>query len=67
MILKIDLEKAFNLIEWSYIRDALHFFNFPTKLTSLFMSCVNSISISIIVDGEESTTLHPLGVSDRET
>lgn len=29
LIIKIDLEKAFDKLEWSYIRDTLIFFKFP--------------------------------------
>lgn len=34
IILKIDLEKAFGKIEWSFINETLQFFGFPTLLSS---------------------------------
>lgn len=36
MIIKIDLEKAFGKLEWSFVRDTLEHFKFPEK--SLILS-----------------------------
>lgn len=48
MASKIDLEKAYDHLEWSFIRDTLKLFNFPNHLTSLIMSCVSTTSISVL-------------------
>lgn len=50
MILKIDFEKTFESIEWSFIRQALSFFNFPQKLSQLILSYISTFSISILVN-----------------
>lgn len=51
MIIKLDLEKAYDRLEWSFIREALIFFNIPSSLISLIMSCVSSSSIAVSVNG----------------
>lgn len=48
MAIKIDLEKAYDRLEWSFIRDTLNLFNFPNHLTYLIMSCVSTTSISVL-------------------
>ena len=51
MAIKIDLEKAYNRLEWSFIRDTLTLFKIPNQLITLIMSCVSSSSISILFNG----------------
>ena len=51
MAIKIDLEKAYDYLEWSFIRNTLALFKFPIQLISLIMSCVSTSSISILYNG----------------
>ena len=51
MAIKIDLEKAYDRIEWSFIREMLTLFNFPENLIKLIMSCVTSMSTSFLFSG----------------
>ena len=51
MAIKIYLEKAYDEIEWSFIREMLIKFNFPANLIDLIMSCVFSVSTSLLFNG----------------
>ena len=51
MTLKIDLEKAYNKLEWSFIRDMLICFNIPKNLIDLTMSCISSVSTLLLFNG----------------
>ena len=51
MALKIDLEKAYDKLEWSFIMDMLIRFNLPRKLIDLIMSYIFSISTSLLFNG----------------
>ncbi|KAL0000247.1 hypothetical protein SO802_019849 [Lithocarpus litseifolius] len=52
MALKIDLEKAYDKLEWSFIRESLIRANSPTYLIELIMSCVSTVSTSLLFNGE---------------
>lgn len=51
MTIKINLEKAYDRMEWSFIRDTFTLFKFASQLISLIMSYVSSSSISILFNG----------------
>ena len=51
MAIKIDLEKAYNKLEWGFIRERLPSFKFPVNLVEIFMSCISTVSTSILFNG----------------
>ena len=51
LVIKIDLEKACDKLEWSFIRDVPQAANFPSEMIQLIMSCVSSSTTSILVNG----------------
>ena len=59
MAIKIDLEKAYDRIEWSFIRDMFIYFNFPDNLIELIMSCVSTVSTSMLFNGGCLDSFHP--------
>ncbi|XP_075659165.1 uncharacterized protein LOC142629055 [Castanea sativa] len=51
MAVKLDLEKAYDHLEWGFIHRVLQAFHFPQKMTKLVMSCVTTSSTSILING----------------
>ena len=45
MAINIDLEKAYDRLEWHFLRDVLNLYRLPSCLIDLIMSCVSSSSI----------------------
>ena len=59
MAIKVDLEKAYDKLEWSFIRDVLVNANLPHNLVTLIMSCVSSVSTSILFNGGNVDHIFP--------
>ena len=51
MAVKVDLEKAYDRLEWSLIHKVLQAFHFPSSIIKVIMSCVSSSTISVLVNG----------------
>ena len=53
MIVKIDLEKAYDRLEWSFIKMVLEHFGLPENIVKLIMSCVSLTTTSILINGSK--------------
>ncbi|CAJ2665276.1 unnamed protein product [Trifolium pratense] len=56
---KIDLEKAYDNVDWSYLRSCLRDFGFPPITIKLIMHCVSSSSLSLIWNGNRLLNFSP--------
>ena len=61
MVVKIDLEKAYDRLEWCFIRKVLTCFGFPPNIIKLIMSCISSSSTSLLFNGEKLSSFAPSG------
>ncbi|MCH86708.1 RNA-directed DNA polymerase (Reverse transcriptase), partial [Trifolium medium] len=51
MIIKLDLEKAYDRLEWNFIEDTLMKLQLPHQLISLIMKCISPNSLSLNWNG----------------
>ena len=59
MASKIDLEKAYDKLEWSFIKDMLIRINLPVALIEIIMSCISMVTTSILVNGDALELIYP--------
>ena len=52
---KIDLEIAYNDLEWPFIKYTLQFFQFPQQTIDLIMASLTSSSISVLWNGKATS------------
>ena len=60
MAIKLDLEKAYVKLEWSFIKEMLIRINLPQGIIKLIMRYVSSVTISILVNGASLEQIIPL-------
>ena len=51
-MLKIDLAKAFDMVEWSVVLDALQHKGFHSQFLELVHACISTMSYSVNVNGD---------------
>lgn len=59
-MLKLDLEKAYDRVDWRFLRHTLELYGFPDVITSLILNCISSSSISLLWNGCRTDGFTPM-------
>lgn len=57
--LKLDMSKAYDRVEWSFLLEILKALGFSTKWISITMNCITSVSYSLKINGHVVGKVHP--------
>ncbi|GKF79172.1 RNA-directed DNA polymerase, eukaryota, reverse transcriptase zinc-binding domain protein, partial [Tanacetum coccineum] len=49
---KIDIQKAYDTVNWLFIEDIMKRFGFPSKMIKWIMTCTATLKFTICVNGE---------------
>lgn len=53
-MLKVDMRKSYDSIEWGYLKQVLIYMKFPSMFVDLIYQCVNAVSYSVLINGYPS-------------
>ena len=59
MALKLDISKAYDRLEWGFLRAVLEKMNFPQKWVELVFDCVFPLKLSFILNGKLEGNISP--------
>ena len=59
MAVKTDTSKAYDRLEWKFLRDVMVYMGFDMKWIGWIMRCVESVSFSVLVNGSPSGHITP--------
>lgn len=51
MIMKLDLKKAYDNVEWTFFEQAFGAWGFFGKANDLILSCVTTINYNMLING----------------
>ena len=57
--IKVDLQKAYDQVNWDFLKTVLTNFGFPNIFIKWVMECVTTTSLSVLVNGGKSNFFHP--------
>ena len=59
MAFKIDISKAYDRIQWFYLKNVMIKMGFNNQWINWIMMCVNSVRYHVTLNGKEFGPIHP--------
>jgi len=59
MAIKLDLEKAYDRLKWTFLHNTLEEMQLPRALVEVIIKCVSTCLMSILWNGETTKTFTP--------
>lgn len=57
--LKLDISKAYDRVEWSFLKHVVERLGFSSKWINLIMNCITTPTFSVVINGAANGLIHP--------
>lgn len=59
MAMKLDMAKAYDRVEWSFVETMLLSMGFPIALVNTILSCISTVTYQVLINGQPSRVFSP--------
>lgn len=56
---KLDMSKAYDRVEWNFVKDIMKKLGFDSNWVALLIKCVTTVSYSVVLNGNKGDTFFP--------
>ncbi|XP_074266604.1 uncharacterized protein LOC141589883 [Silene latifolia] len=59
LAVKMDMSKAYDRLNWNFVKCTLLSMNFPSNFVQLIMNCITSVSYEVLINGSPGKSFRP--------
>ncbi|KAL9674284.1 hypothetical protein QQ045_030555 [Rhodiola kirilowii] len=50
-MIKLDISKAYGMVDWNFLCEIMAFFGFPDQLVKWIRACISTVKYSVVING----------------
>jgi len=62
MAIKVDMERAYDMMQWDFLRAVMGKFGFSDQFVALIMGCITDPNFAVLVNGSPTSCFNQMWV-----